>query len=128
MGRAAIFDKEGQSDRALHLVRRFMAWKFALAFVMTAEAWLGSTVTRQGEEAVTAVAASKSERLGVIQRIRRKGTAVEFGPLEWLAPEQMDSLYWTILPRRVETVTAKEAAELAAIFAESGELPAQKLN
>ena len=23
-------DKPGQSDRALHLVRRFMAWKFAL--------------------------------------------------------------------------------------------------
>ena len=121
-------DKPGQSDRALHLVRRFMAWKFAQAFVMTAETWLGPTVTRQGEEAVTAVGASRSERLGVIQRIRRKGAAVEFGPLEWLAPEQMDSLYWTLLPRREETVTAKEAAELAAIFAESGELPAQKLN
>ena len=77
---------------------------------------------------MTAVAASKSERLGVIQRILRNGAAVEFGPLEWLAPEQMDTLYWTLLPRREETVTAKEAAELAAIFAESGELPAQKLN
>ena len=83
-------DKPGQSDRALHLVRRFMAWKFAQAFVMTAETWLGPTITRTGEEAVTAVGASRSERLGVIQRIRRKGAAVEFGPLEWLAPEQMD--------------------------------------
>ena len=119
-------DKPGQSDRALHLVRRFMAWKLAQAFVMTAETWLAGR--RQGEEAVTAVGASRSERLGVIQRIRRDGTAVEFGPLEWLALEQMDSLYWTLLPRREETVTAKEAAELAAIFAESGELPAQKLN
>ena len=62
------------------------------------------------------------------QQGRRHGTAVEFGPLEWLEPGQMDSLYWTLLPRREETVTAKEAAELAAIFAESGELPAQKLN
>ena len=95
---------------------------------MTAETWLGPTVTRTGEEAVTAVGASRSERLGVIQRIRRKGAAVEFGPLEWLAPEQMDTLYWTLLPRREETVTAKEAAELMRIFAESGELPAQKLN
>ena len=48
---------------------------------------------------------------------------MEFGPLEWLEPEQMDLLYWTMLPLRVETVTAKEAAELTRIFAESGELP-----
>ena len=121
-------DKPGQSDRALHLVRRFMAWQFAQAFVMTAETWLGPTVTRQGEEAVTAVGASRSEQFGVIQRIRRDGAVVEFGPLEWLVPEQMDSLYWTLLPRREEIVTAKEAAELMRIFAESGELPAQKLN
>ena len=85
-------------------------------------------MTRTGDEAVTAVGASRSERFGVIQRIRRKGAAVDFGPLEWLAPEQMDTLYWTLLPRREETVTAKEAAELALIFAESGELPAQKIN
>jgi hypothetical protein len=74
------------------------------------------------------VGCSRSERLGVIQRINRKGATVEFGPLEWLAPEQLDTLYWTLLPRREETVTATEAAELAAIFAESGEFPAQKLN
>jgi hypothetical protein len=118
--------KPGHSDRALYLMKRFMAWKFAQAFVMTAETWLAGP--RQGEEAVTAVGCSRSERLGVIQRIRRDGAAVEFGPLEWLAQEQMDSLYWTLLPGREETITAKEAAELAAIFAESGELPAQKLN
>ena len=64
----------------------------------------------------------------MIQRIRRDGAAVEFGPFEWLEPEQMDTLYWTLLRRREETVTAREAAELLRIFAESGELPAQKLN
>ena len=63
----------------------------------------------------------------MIQRIQRKGAAVEFGPLEWLVLAQMDTLYWTLLPGREETITAREAAELAAIFAESGELPAQKL-
>jgi hypothetical protein len=119
-------DKPGQFDRALHLVQRFMAWKLAQAFVMTAETWLADPCT--GEEAVTAVGASRSERLGVIQRIRRKGAAVEFGPFEWLAAEQMDPLYWTLLPRREETVTATEEAELTQIFAEHGELPAQKLN
>ena len=64
----------------------------------------------------------------MIQRIRRKGAAVEFGSFEWLAAEQMDPLYWTLLPRREETVTATEEAELTQIFAEHGELPAQKLN
>jgi hypothetical protein len=102
-----------------------MAWKFAQAFVMSAETWLAGL---EGEEAVTAVGCSRSERHGVIQRIRRQGRNVNFGPLEWLALEQMDTLYWTLLPRREESVTATEAAELAAIFAESGELPAQKLN
>ena len=57
-------DKPGQSDRALYLVRRFMAWKLAQAFVMTAETWLGPTVTRTGEEAVTAVGASGRSGLG----------------------------------------------------------------
>jgi hypothetical protein len=127
--------KPGHSDRAVYLIRRFMAWKFAQAFVMTAETWLDTKRTGVAiepsairDEAVTAVSASRSERLGVLQRIRRKGTAVEFGPLEWLALEQMDSLYWTLLPRREETITAKEAVELMRIFDESGELPAQKLN
>src|SRR5262245_34613725 len=76
--------KPGRSDRALYLVKRFMAWKFAQAFVMTAETWLAGP--RQGEEAVTAVGCSRSDGLGVIQRIKRDGAALEFGPLEWLEP------------------------------------------
>ena len=31
---------------------RFMAWKFATGFVLTAETWLGPERTRSGEEAV----------------------------------------------------------------------------
>jgi hypothetical protein len=75
-------DKPGQSDRALHLVRRFMTWKLAQSFVLAAETWLGPTVTRTGEEAVTAIGVSRSERLGVLQRVRRKGADVDSGPLE----------------------------------------------
>ena len=56
------------------------------------------------------------------------GTDVDFGPLEWLSPEQMDPTYWTLLPRREESVTADEATALALIFGEHGELPAQKIN
>ena len=75
-----------------------------------------------------AVGVSRSDRLGVIQRIRRKGRDVDFGPLEWLSPELMDPIYWTLLPQREESVSAKEVAALMLIFAEHGELPAQKVN
>ena len=119
-------DNPGQSDRALQLIKRFMVWKFAQAFVLTAEAGLGAV--RSGEEAVIAVGVSGSERLGVLQRILRKGGEVDFPPLEWLSPEQMNPTYWTLLPRREESVTVEEAAALTLIFAEHGELPAQRMN
>ena len=51
-------NKPGQRDRATYLIKRFMAWKFAQAFVLTAETWLGRP--RSGEEAVTAVGVSKT--------------------------------------------------------------------
>ena len=70
--------KPGQSDRAFYFVRRFMAWKFAHVFVMIAETCLDTKRTGVAiepsairDEAVTAVGASRSERLGVLQRIRR---------------------------------------------------------
>ena len=122
-------DKPGQFDRAFYLINRFMAWKLAHAFVLTAETWLGPVVTLGGEEAVTAVGVSRADdRLGVIQRIRRKGVDVDFGPLEWVSPEQMDPVYWTLLPQGEESFSAKEATALMLIFAEGGELPAQRLN
>jgi hypothetical protein len=88
-------DKPGQSDRALHLVRRFMAWKFAQAFVMTAEAWLGATVTPTGDEAVTAVGASRRKagetegrRRVVDQGDRNKGRRRAPAPGRETAPWQ----------------------------------------
>ena len=81
-------DKPGQRERATHLVNRFMAWKFAHAFVQTAKTWLGQP--HSGMEAVIGIAVSKSERLAVLQVIRRKGGNVEFGPLQWLEPHQVD--------------------------------------
>jgi hypothetical protein len=118
--------KPGQRERATHLMKRFMAWKFAHAFVQTAETWLG--YPHSGVEAVIGVGVSKSERLAVLQRIRRKGAKVEFGPLERLAPHQVDPEYFTLLPSRRESFTAEEAEALASIFAEDGELRAQKMN
>lgn len=119
-------DKPGQSARAHHLIRRFMVWKLAQSFVLAAETWLGSGITRKGEEAVIAIGASRAERLGVLQRIRRT-PRLAIGPFEWLAPGQMDDAYWRMLPAREESMTAGEARALALIFGEDGELPAQKV-
>jgi hypothetical protein len=55
----------------LVLVPRFMAWKLATAFVLTAETWLGPERTRSGEEAVATIGVSHRERLGVMRRVRR---------------------------------------------------------
>ena len=71
-------DKESQRERALLLVMRFMAWKLATSFVLTAETWLGAEVTRSGKEAILVVGVSHHERRGVMQRIRRT-IPVSFG-------------------------------------------------
>src|ERR1700760_45204 len=59
-------DQPDQRARMLALVPRFMAWKLAIAFVLTAETWLGPERTRSGEEAVLTIGVSHHERSGVI--------------------------------------------------------------
>jgi hypothetical protein len=53
-------DKPDQREEMLTLVPRFMAWKLATSFVLTAETWLGPERTRSGEEAVVAIGVSSS--------------------------------------------------------------------
>ena len=120
-------DKPEQRERMLVLVPRFMAWKLATAFVLTAETWLGPERTRSGEEAVATIGVSHRERLGVIRRIRRTPGLV-FMPLEWLRPESLDESYFRLLPSGSIEVAAEEAAMLAAMFGENGELPARRLS
>jgi hypothetical protein len=74
-------DKPEQRERTFALVPRFMAWRLATAFVLTAETWLGPERTRSGEEAVLTIGVSHHERMGVIRRIRRT-PALSFGPPE----------------------------------------------
>jgi hypothetical protein len=105
----------------LYLVPRFMAWKLATAFILTAETWLGPERTRSGEEAVLAIGVSRSERLGVIRRIRRTPGLV-FMPPEWLRSDSIDEQYSELLPSGQSTVPAEEAMMLAEIFGEDGEL------
>ena len=120
-------DKQGQRERALLLITRFMAWKMATSFVLTAETWLGREVTHSGEEALLVVGVSHHERRALLQRIHRT-TPVSFGVLEWAMPKQVDDTYYRILPTGRSEITAEEALELAVIFGKDGELAAERLS
>ena len=119
-------DKPEQRERAFALMPRFMAWKMATAFVLTAETWLGPERTRSGEEAILAVGVSRGDRLAVIQRIRH-APALSFSPAEWLPPDAVDETLFRLLPSGVTTIMAEEAAMLAAVFGEDGEMPARPM-
>jgi hypothetical protein len=120
-------DKPQQRNRVLSLIPRFMAWKLAMAFVLTAETWLGPQRSRSGEEAVLTVGVSPRERLGVIRRIRRT-PGPNFAAPEWLAADAIDETYFRLLPADVSIIRAEEAVMLATVFAENGEIPARRVN
>jgi hypothetical protein len=86
-----------QRERALLLVSRFMTWRLATSFVLTAEMRLSTGESE--EDAILAVGVSRHERVGLVQRIRRRDP-VSFGTLEWLTPDQVDEAYFKILPER----------------------------
>jgi hypothetical protein len=121
-------DKPEQVERLMLLMKRFMVWKLATHFIIGMEAWLGAEKTREGDEAIFAIAVSREEPMGAMKRILRNGVAVEFGPLEWLAAEQIDRTFFELLPGRAEVLQPGEAEALEAIFGENGELPAVRLS
>ena len=120
-------NKPGQRERALFLISRFMAWRMATSFVLTAETWLGSAVTRSGDEALLVVGISYHERLAAMQRFRR-APVVTFEPVEWLTNEQVEEAYFKLLPTGASAITIEEIAELSAVFGEGGELAAERLS
>ena len=120
-------DKPDHRDLMLALVPRFMAWKLASAFVLTAETWLGPQRTRSGEEAVLTIGVTRHDRLGVIRRIRRI-PALGFAAPEWLAADAIDDAYFRLQPAAASAVMADEAAMLARMFGDNGEVPARRVS
>ena len=118
--------KPEQRERALLLVSRFMTWRLATSFVLTAEMRLSIT-EGSGEDAILAVGVSRQERAGLVQRIRRRDPLSLTSP-EWLTAEQIDEKYSCLLPSRKSEITADEIAELASIFGEDGEMAAERLS
>ena len=117
--------KPEQRERALLLVSRFMTWRLATSFVLTAEMRLSTGGSE--EEAILAVGVSRHERVGLVQRIRRRDPLSLTSP-EWLTAEQIDEKYSCLLPSRKSEITADEIAELASIFGEDGEMAAERLS
>ena len=120
-------DKPEQRKRALDLISRFMVWKMATSFVLTAETWLGAEKTRSGDEALLAIGVSRHERLAVLQRIKR-GDAVGFSEPMWLAPHHVEDQYCAMLPAGAAELSDEEVGELAQVFGKSGELRAERLS
>lgn len=119
-------NKSEQNERVLWLIRRFMAWKGAQSFVLVCATSLGPKLLQSDQEAVVAISHVRGERLVFMQRIGRE-PALSFGGLECVKPRDIDPCYWRLLPGREDNVASDEAAALAEIFSEDGEVPAQKL-
>ena len=121
-------NEPAQADRLFGLMRDFMRWKQAVAFIVGIEVWVGPEVTREGEEAICAIEVSCAGVQAVMQRISRKGGAVALGEVERLSTDQIDPMFAALLPAKVEEMAPGEVEELEAIFGEGGELPAQRLS
>jgi hypothetical protein len=117
--------KPEQRERAVLLVSRFMTWRLATSFVLTAEIRL--SIGESGENTILAVGVSRHERVGLVQGIRRREPLCLTSP-EWLTAEQIDERYSSLLPSRKSEITADEIAKLSAVFDEDGELAAERLS
>ena len=115
-------NKPQQREHAIRLISRFMAWKMATSFVLTAETWLGA----DGEDAIFIIGVSLHERLAVLQRIKR-GDDVSFSEPMWLARHHVDEQYFAMLPKGETEISAAEDAELARVFGKNGELRAERV-
>jgi len=120
-------DKPEQRERVLVLMTRFMAWKMATSFVLVAETWVDPVISRSGQEALLVVGVSRHEKRLAMQKIVRE-VPVDFGPVVWLAPEQVDDTYFSLLPPKTSEITIEEIAELSAVFGEGGEMQAERLS
>jgi hypothetical protein len=119
--------KPEQRERGLYLIGRFMAWKLATSFVLTAEGTHRDDRGREHEHLIGA-GISSSQVIGARQRITRKAR-VEFGHLEpFQSRDAVDPVLLALLPAGQSSVDEKEARLLASLFGEDGEMPAHRLN
>ena len=115
-------------ERAMYLISRFMTWKLATSFVLTAESSLPLPGKEEnGEDAILAIGVSRNERIGLVQRSRKRDPLSLTSP-EWLNSEQIEEFYSRLLPSRTSEITLEEIAELTATFGDGGKMQAERLS
>jgi hypothetical protein len=120
-------DKTEQRERALSAMSRFMTWKMATSFVLTAETGVDAERSCGGDEALVVIGVSRHERLAAMQRITRGG-AVGFSEVQWLPSHRVDERYFKMLPTGSTELTAEDEKELARMFGKNGQLSAKRVN
>jgi len=82
----------------LQVVRAFMVWKAATAFIHSSE-----IIT---PDAITAFAITRTDVTGGLQRIKRK--PLSFGEIEWFGRESIDEAWLQLLPPRMLTLGQRD--------------------
>jgi hypothetical protein len=107
-------DDIGERQRRMQLVYGFMAWKSAIAFVMSSEL--------KEPDCVIAGAVSRDRVLLAARPILRKPLTV--GPIEWLPESSVGEEVVALLPRGAVTLDTETEAALVRAFGTGGEFEA----
>lgn len=112
-----LTDDVAERQRRLMLVRDFMAWKLAPAFVLATEL--------AEPDAVCAIGVSHRETIGCLARITR--TPLAASAIEWLDAAQLGDEIPALLPRGSAALSEKRLAELEIWFGAAGKFPAVQI-
>jgi hypothetical protein len=109
-------DDIGERQRRMQLLYGFMAWKSAIAFVMSSEL--------QVPDCVIAGAVGRDGVLAAARSILRKPLTV--GPIEWLPESAVGEEVVALLPRGRVTLDRETEAELVRVFGVGGEFEVRR--
>lgn len=106
-----------EHQERIHLLRLFIAWKMATAFILSGEL--------HDPHSISSLAVACDACHGIIRRINR-GPPLFFAPITALAEADIERGLIAMLPRKQTTLTWEMIAELERVFGEDGEMPAMR--
>jgi hypothetical protein len=106
----------GERQRRMQLLYGFMAWKSAVAFVMSSELVAPGCVIAAG--------VGREDVLVAARPLLRKPLTV--GPIEWLPKESVGEEVVALLPRGRAVLNGETEAALLQAFGKGGEFEAQR--
>lgn len=107
-----------EHQQRINLVRLFMAWKMAIAFILSGE--------RRDPHAISSLAVGRDGRHGIMRRIDR-GPPFCLAPIAALAEANIERALTGLLPGKQTTMTKQMVAELEFVFGEDGAMPALRV-